>query len=78
MRKAPYTADEMETYLEEKYEKDFVVLSRTEHYDSYFETLQMVEYEIQCKQDVEDTFIAIDRHDGGMAGWNVTDKYRSE
>ena len=78
LRKAPYTSDEMEAYLEEKYQKDFVVLSRTEHYDSYFETLQMVEYEIQCEQDGEDTFTAIDQHDGGMAGWNVTDKYRSK
>lgn len=78
VRKAPYNADEMEAYLEEKYQIDFIILSRTEYYDSYFETLQRVEYEIQCKQDGEDTFIAIDQHDGGMAGWNVTDKYTSK
>ncbi len=68
----------MEAYLEEKYQKDFIVLSRMEHYDSYTENLQKVEYEIQCEQDSEDTFTAIDQHDGGMAGWNVTDNYKSE
>lgn len=56
----------MEAYLEEKYQKDFIVLSRMEHYDSYTENLQKVEYEIQCEQDSEDTFTAIDQHDGGM------------
>lgn len=30
LRKSPYTADEMELYLKEKYQKEFVVLSRTE------------------------------------------------
>ena len=75
LRKSPYTCDEMEAYLEKKYQTDFVILSRTEHYDSYFESLHMVEYVIQCGQDREDTFTAIDQHDGGMAGWNVTDDY---
>lgn len=28
--------------------------------------IQKVEYEIQCEQDSEDTFTAIDQHDGGM------------
>ena len=66
LRKAPYTSDEMED-IRKKISKDFAALSRTEHYDSYFETLQMVEYEIQWTR-CEDTFTAIDQHDGGIPG----------
>ena len=73
LRKAPYSKQDMEEYLEDTYEADLVILSRTEIYDSEFETLQKVEYEIGYADDREETFYLIDIHDGGMAGWNVNE-----
>lgn len=65
----------MEEYLEDAYEADLVILSRTVIYDSEFGTLQKVEYEIGYADGREETFYLVDMHDGGMAGWNVNEYY---
>lgn len=73
LRKAPYSKQDMEEYLEDVYEEDLVILSRTEIYDPEFGTLQKVEYEIGYADGREETFYLIDMHDGGFAGWNVNE-----
>lgn len=77
LRKAEYSKEEMEAYLEKAYHAEFTVLTRTEVYDSYFETLQKVEYEVQYDENPDLVFTAVDMHDGGMAGWNVTDTFEA-
>ena len=73
LRKAPYSKQDMEEYLEDVYEEDLVILSRTEIYDPEFGTLQKVEYEIGYAVGREETFYLIDMHDGGFVGWNVNE-----
>ena len=73
LRKAPYSEQDMEDYLEAAYEEKLVILSRTEIYDPEFGTVQKVEYEIGYADGREETFYLIDMHDGGMAGWNVNE-----
>lgn len=75
LRKSPYSKQDMEEYLEDAYEADLVILSRTVIYDSEFGTLQKVEYEIGYADGREETFYLVDMHDGGMAGWNVSEYY---
>lgn len=77
LRRQAYTEEELEAYLEDKYEEEFTVLSRTEVYDSYTQALQQVEYEIQCDSDSDIIFTALDKHDGGMAGWSVSDDFQN-
>lgn len=77
LRRQAYTEEELEAYLEDKYEEEFTILSRTEVYDSYTQALQQVEYEIQCDSDPDIVFSALDKHDGGMAGWNVSDEFQN-
>lgn len=77
LRKQAYTEEELEVYLEDKYEEEFTVLSRTEVYDSYTQALQQVEYEIQCDSDSSIVFSALDKQDGGMAGWSVSDDFQN-
>lgn len=75
LRKSPYSVREMEEYLEETYQDDFVVLTRTECYDSQNGTLYQVEYHVQCG---EDEYKVVDDHCSGVAGWNVHEMEKVE
>lgn len=73
-RRKPFTAVEMEKYMEKTYDEDFTVLSRKEIYDSYTNALKYVEYEIQCDE-TGVVFEAKDMYDGAFAGFDVYDDF---
>lgn len=73
LRRNPYTKEEFEAYLEEKYGEEFTILSRTEIYS--LNALQKVEYEVQWDGDTDVVFQANDLHSGGAAGWGVNDEW---
>ena len=73
LRRNPYTKEEFEAYLEEKYSEEFTILSRKEIYS--LDVLCKIEDEVQWDGDTGVVFQANDLHDGGMAGWNVYDEW---
>lgn len=73
LRRKPYTKEEFEAYLEEKYNEEFTILSRTEIYS--MNAVQKIEYEVQWDGDTDVVFQANDRHNGGAAGWSVNDEW---
>lgn len=71
-RRNPYTQKEYESYLEDKYDEDFMILSREEIYS--LNTLEKIVYEIQSVQNPDIKFQAVDKNDG-VAGWTQNDDY---
>lgn len=57
-RRDAYSKEEFEAYLEDTYEEEFTILSRTEVYDSYTHGMTQVEYEVQYDKDTGLVFTA--------------------
>lgn len=73
-RRKPFTASEMEKYMEKTYDEEFTVLSRKEVYDTYTNALKYVDYEILYNE-TDIIFEARDMYDGAFAVFGVYDEF---